>query len=724
MADGSLIFETKIDSKNLNKQITSLENKANKLTEKMGELANQKLPTDEFLEIQKQIDETSKKLSQLTDRALKLEELDVKKQSKTWKSLQYDISATKRILEEATEEMKILKSSGKDSILGKNTKEYKNLQKELDITKDKMIDLKEASVQTQSSYKNMSDEHKKSMSNIEKTLKRISRKTSSVLLYKSINLMMNSLRTGMQDLAKYSNKLNTSMSNIQSSFIQSRNAISTAFMPALLALEPTIVKVANAFAEFATNVAMYTTALFTNNKTYVRAKKVTTDYAKSLNEVNKAQKALFASFDEIETLNENSNYLGPSYQDMFEEVEIPDKVLENAEKLKNTWEQIKPYILAAGAALGVLALGNEIDKVSEWIRKLTGAKSATDMLNNSMLTKNQTLGEQTKETVRETVALKSLIPALSGAGVGVWALSKAMKNYTSIDFEIPGTAPIYSFGEAVSFMEQSVKNGLISSKDNITTFAKDTNTIFSELYNTETKNSQIFSEILKNNFNLMFSSTLLGMNLWAINIANSAYKAFNNILENSKGGLKTANENVNNFIEATSKGFVSWGTNIIENCGKTMSSWHENFISALASAWESFVSFMAAVGEKISNWWNGNKKWVIPTGIALTAIGAVALAPYTGGGSLSLLPALATGTVVPANYGEFAAILGDNKQEPEIVSPLSTIEQALRNVLAELNITINFEESSIGDLVRMLKPFIDKENRRVGSSTRVTGGAY
>lgn len=88
------------------------------------------------------------------------------------------------------------------------------------------------------------------------------------------------------------------------------------------------------------------------------------------------------------------------------------------------------------------------------------------------------------------------------------------------------------------------------------------------------------------------------------------------------------------------------------------------------------------------------------------------------------IPKLATGTVVPANYGEFAAILGDNKREPEVVSPISTIEQALRNVLADLNITINFEETAIGDLVRLLKPYIDKENRRIGSSTRVAGGAY
>lgn len=47
------------------------------------------------------------------------------------------------------------------------------------------------------------------------------------------------------------------------------------------------------------------------------------------------------------------------------------------------------------------------------------------------------------------------------------------------------------------------------------------------------------------------------------------------------------------------------------------------------------------------------------------------------------LPRLATGTVVPANYGEFQAILGDNKRAPEVVSPVPTMKQAVREVLNE-----------------------------------------
>ena len=46
------------------------------------------------------------------------------------------------------------------------------------------------------------------------------------------------------------------------------------------------------------------------------------------------------------------------------------------------------------------------------------------------------------------------------------------------------------------------------------------------------------------------------------------------------------------------------------------------------------------------------------------------------------IPRLATGTVVPPNR-EFMAVLGDNKKEPEVVSPISTMKQAFLEAIAE-----------------------------------------
>lgn len=47
------------------------------------------------------------------------------------------------------------------------------------------------------------------------------------------------------------------------------------------------------------------------------------------------------------------------------------------------------------------------------------------------------------------------------------------------------------------------------------------------------------------------------------------------------------------------------------------------------------------------------------------------------------IPKLAQGTYIPKNYGEFLAVLGDNKREAEIVSPVSAMKQALLEALVE-----------------------------------------
>ncbi|MGF7145293.1 gas vesicle protein [Anaerotaenia torta] len=47
------------------------------------------------------------------------------------------------------------------------------------------------------------------------------------------------------------------------------------------------------------------------------------------------------------------------------------------------------------------------------------------------------------------------------------------------------------------------------------------------------------------------------------------------------------------------------------------------------------------------------------------------------------IPRLATGTVVPANYGEFLSIMGDSRY-PEIVSPIPDMKQAFKEALMEM----------------------------------------
>ncbi len=80
-------------------------------------------------------------------------------------------------------------------------------------------------------------------------------------------------------------------------------------------------------------------------------------------------------------------------------------------------------------------------------------------------------------------------------------------------------------------------------------------------------------------------------------------------------------------------------------------------------------------------------------------------------------PRLAAGTVVPPNR-EFMAMLGDNKTEPEVVSPLSTIRQALVEALQESgfgggNIDVKLVVDA-ATLARVVVPKINDMTRQSG----------
>lgn len=100
----------------------------------------------------------------------------------------------------------------------------------------------------------------------------------------------------------------------------------------------------------------------------------------------------------------------------------------------------------------------------------------------------------------------------------------------------------------------------------------------------------------------------------------------------------------------------------------------------------------------------------------------------TGYNSLSsIMPRLATGTVVPPKAGEFAAILGDNNKDYEVVSPLETMKQAFKEAIGEMgglgggdvNAVMEIDGTKFGQIVYK---YNNKENQRVGVRMVTTGG--
>jgi len=87
------------------------------------------------------------------------------------------------------------------------------------------------------------------------------------------------------------------------------------------------------------------------------------------------------------------------------------------------------------------------------------------------------------------------------------------------------------------------------------------------------------------------------------------------------------------------------------------------------------------------------------------------------------IPRLAQGAVIPPN-AEFLAMLGDQRHGKNLEMPAGLLDEMLDSKFEQYQnrqeVTINFA-GSLGALVQQLKPYIDRENRRVGKSL-IRGG--
>lgn len=118
------------------------------------------------------------------------------------------------------------------------------------------------------------------------------------------------------------------------------------------------------------------------------------------------------------------------------------------------------------------------------------------------------------------------------------------------------------------------------------------------------------------------------------------------------------------------KGVFSDAWNAFTNIGKNIV---EGIKNGILGAWSSFTSWVSGkIGGLVSG----------ATGSFGSSARGSGFSDYSLSAANLSIPHLATGSVVPPNR-EFMAILGDNKTETEIVSPLSTMKQAFVEAMQE-----------------------------------------
>lgn len=363
------------------------------LEEKLEQLGKARLPTEDYQWLQTEIAKAEKELDKLLNKEAAYEDLDVSKSSQKWKTLQYSIEQTERKLEEYRAEAAQMEENETSHTSGADSAEYDQLSTALDAVKEKLDGMVQKVERGTSAFakfgsiigkgvvgglKGMVSMLGKGAAAMLKLSLRAKKTHSSfnngigtLLRYglgvRSLFTLMSKLRSalvdGYKNLARYSSRTNAAISSLMSALTRLKNSFAAAFDPILRAAAPALVTLINLISNAVSKIGMLTAAL-TGAKTFTKATTIQEDYAKSLDKTSKSAKkakAVLASFDELNILDDNSSdstkddgSVDPSK--MFEQVPIDSAVLDFADKLKKAFEE------ADWKGLGTL-LGDKINEL-------------------------------------------------------------------------------------------------------------------------------------------------------------------------------------------------------------------------------------------------------------------------------------------------------------------------------------------------------------------------
>lgn len=546
--------------------------------------------------------------------------------------------------------------------------------------------IKTASDRASKSIRKMGDSAKKSKAGFNIGLKSILKYAFGI---RSLFVMVNKLRSamveGFKNLAQFNNGVNptnTALSNLKSALTQLKNSFAVAFSPILTVVEPILTRLISLLSTAMNYVGQFFAAL-TGASTFTKAIKVQENYAKSLNgtaaAAKKAKKSVYA-FDELNTKDNGSTSssggsgsVNPNQ--MFEVSPIESKIAGLADKIKSIINPIKESVQNWFANVNFDPLIDSFNKLKVAVQPIV------DNIGNGLLW----LFENVLEPLGSFVIEDALPAFFNLLAIAVEASNKAFEVISPYLSEIWNEV----FAPFAAFLGETFV-GILN----------DVSQFFSEMGNMFVEKSEEIGTIFE------FLKTVL-------NLVSIKWKVCIQFMSGQLSAFLAMVKNIISHVIDILSGLIKFVTGV--------------FTGNWKQAWEGVKDVLKGILNVIIDIVEGSINRIIG---ALNAISfdIPDIVPGIGGKHIGFnitpvsLPRLASGTVVPRQSREFAAILGDNNRETEVVSPLSTMKQAMIEALSESGFGGGNGDvyiSADGDmdaLIRLLKFKIERENNRVGRS--------
>jgi hypothetical protein len=450
---------------------------------------------------------------------------------------------------------------------------------------------------------------------------------------------------------------------LKGAFDSVKGAMLAAGASLLNVLAPVIMKIINWLVKAVNWVSMFIAAL-AGQKTVMQYVSGSVDdaadsaglLAKNTKDAEKAAKGALAAFDEINVLQqdkeETSGGGGTGGNVIMQEVPIDETILEKVTKIKEWFKTAWENI--KGWAKDAW----------DWISKIWTV--ASTWFNENVIIPIVSWFKTAWENIKEW-----------GAGAKEWIVT-AWQN-VSTWFKTNVIDPLVQFWTPVfDFIAILAKNAWAVIKwvwGIVSTWFKET--IIDPIVYSFTIAWDAISGFAKNAWGKIKEIWGIASTWFSTNIGEPLKRIFGIALDWVKDKWETIFNGIKNFMKGIINGIIDFINRMLSGA-----------ISGINGLIEKLNSF----GAVVPGWTN------IPT----------INAPQ--------IPRLATGAVIPPN-AEFAAILGDQRNGRNLEAPEGLIRQIIQEEIGNIQSEVEIKfGGSLGALIRELKPYIDKENTRIGNS--------
>lgn len=383
----------------LNNEYAAQEQKVSELKKKIAEYGEQKVPTDEYREIQTQISQATQKLNSLKAAQDKFLSTGGKQGSSSFKKMQYDIEELENEIKYAKAELADLEASGGAFTLGSKTQEAASSMRTLQAEERKLADMNNRLHTSYNSVKGSIDDYKqklmsaapaqqklasaseKASRSIAKTGKAANGAKLSIgrmlgmsllmsIAFRAFSAAISAMKEGFTNLAQYSSSTNNSISMLWGSLETLKNSLATAFAPILSVVAPILSKFIDMLSTAASYVSMFFSFL-SGKSTYTKAIAVQKDYAGSLKdtasgakdaadgtkEATEAAEEYLSPLDDINKMDKQDSGSGSGGSDgggggagggsgpLFEEVPIDNKFASLLDSVLDKLKQIRDIFM-------------------------------------------------------------------------------------------------------------------------------------------------------------------------------------------------------------------------------------------------------------------------------------------------------------------------------------------------------------------------------------------